>query len=130
MTCLSTFHTKLQDPRYPVFLYDCMTSCWDQNPQIRPSSDQLLDIMSPMKLQLVDFFAFNNYKINDIQCSCVVYIEENNEETLWLAMNEQSRMTTLLVVKFQVQENKIVSKVISVSKTLLHGCLKFCFFFQ
>jgi len=106
-----------------VFLYDCMTSCWDQNPQIRPSSDQLLDVMSPMKLQLVDFFAFNNYKINNIQCSCVVYTEQSNEEALWLAMNEQSRMTTLLVVKFQVQESKIISKVISVSKTLLHSCL-------
>jgi len=101
-----------------VFLYDCMTSCWDQNPQIRPSTNQLLEVMTPMKLQLVDFFVFDNYKITDIQCSCVVYSKENDEESLWLSMNEQGGMTTLLVVKFQVQESKVISKVISVSEAM------------
>ena len=94
-----------------------MTSCWDQDPQIRPSATQLLDTLCSAKLQLIDFFVFNNYKISDVQCCCKIVTEENGNEFLWLALNEQSGGSSILVIEFQVHGNKVVPQVTQVSPT-------------
>ena len=111
-------HTLLKVPRYPALLYDCMTSCWDQDPRIRPSAKQLLDALHVTKLQLIDSFVFNEYKITDVQCCCKVFNEENRKECLWLAVNnEQSIGSSILVIEFQEQRNKIVPQITKVSHT-------------
>jgi len=92
-----------------------MTSCWDQNLQIRPSATKLLDTLCFTKLQLIDFFVFNDYKISDVQYCCKVFAEESGKEFLWLAMNEQSGGSSILVVEFQVHGSKVVPQVSSVS---------------
>lgn len=105
----------LQDPRYPALLYDCMTSCWDQDPQVRPSAVKLLDTLCFTKLQLIDFFVFNEYKISNVQCCCKVFTDENGKEFLWLAVNEKSGGSSILVIDFQVHGNRVVPQVTLVS---------------
>ena len=111
-------HTLLKVPRYPALLYDCMTSCWDQDPRIRPSATQLLNALHVTKLQLIDSFVLNEYKITDVQCCCKVFNEENGKEHLWLAVNGQSVGSSILVIEFQEQGNKIVPQITKVRHTL------------
>ena len=94
-----------------------MTSCWDQDPHIRPSATQLLDALCFTKLQLIDFFVFNDYKITDVQCCCKVFNEESGKEQLWLAVNEQSDGSSIIVIEFQVYGSKVVPQVTLVSLT-------------
>ena len=81
---------------------------------MRPSATQLLDTLSTTKLQLIDFFVFNDYKISNIQCSCKIFIEESGKEFLWLAVNEQSGGSCILVIEFQVHGSKVVPQVTQV----------------
>lgn len=92
-----------------------MISCWDQDSQIRPSAAQLLDTLCLTKLQLIDFFVFNDYKINNVECCCKVFIEENGKEYLWLAMNELSGGSSVVVIEFQVYGSRVVPQVTQVS---------------
>ena len=94
-----------------------MTSCWDQDAQIRPSTTQLLDTLCSTKLQLIDFFVFSNYKIDNVQCCCKIFTEEGGNEFLWLALNEQAGGSTILVIEFQVHGSKVVPQVTQVSPT-------------
>ena len=92
-----------------------MTSCWDQDPNIRPSATQLLDTLCFTKFQLIDFFVFNEYKITDVECCCKVSVEENEKEILWFAVNKQPNGSCILVLEFQVHGNKVVPQVTQVS---------------
>lgn len=92
-----------------------MTSCWDQDPQIRPPTAQLLDALCLTKLQLIDFFVFNDYKITDVECCCKVVAKEIGKEFLWLAMNEESGGSSILVIEFQVHGSKVVPQAKQVS---------------
>ena len=105
----------MQVPRYPSLLYDCITSCWDQDPQIQPSAKQLIDKLYFAKLQLMDSFVVNNYKITDVDCCCKVCIEDNKKEILWLGVNKQPSGSSIVVIEFQVHENKVVPQVTQVS---------------
>ena len=122
-------HILLKVPRYPAILYESMTSCWDQDPQIRPSATQLFDTLHVAKLQIVDSFVFNEYKISDVQCCCKILNEENGKEYLWLAVNEQSVGSSIVVIEFQERGNKVVPQITKVSHTLLQlaDCLYILF---
>ena len=92
-----------------------MTSCWDQDPQIRPSASQLIDTLCLTKLQLIDFFVFKDYKLTNVQCCSKVYIEENKKEYLWLAMNGLSGGSFILVIDFQMHGSRVIPQVTQVS---------------
>ena len=99
-----------------------MTSCWDQDPKIRPSATQLLDSLCFTKLQLIDSFhsfVFNhyNYKVTDVECCCKVCVEENGKEVLWFAVKRQPSGSSILVIEFQVYGNKVVPQVTQVRPT-------------
>ena len=96
-----------------------MTSCWDQDLQIRPSATQLLNTLDLPKLQLIDSFVFNDYKLSNIQCCCKVVSEVSGKEVLWLAVNELSGGSSIVVIQFQMHGSKVVPQVILVSKTQL-----------
>ena len=92
-----------------------MTSCWDQDPQVRPSAAQLLDTLSLTRLQLFDSFVVTDHKLADIECCCKVSREEDKKEALWLAVNKQPNGSSISVIEFQMQENKVVPIVVQVS---------------
>ena len=94
-----------------------MTSCWDQDPKIRPSATQLLDNLCFTKLQLIDSFVFNENKVTDMECCCKVSVEENGKEVLWFAVKKQPSGSSILVIEFQVYGNKVVSQVTQVRPT-------------
>ena len=98
-----------------------MTSCWDPDPQIRPSAAQLLNTFSFTKLQLTDFFIFEDYKITDVECCCKVFTEESGKESLWLAMNKPSGSSYILVIEFHKQGSKVVPQLTQVSTTYVHS---------
>ena len=97
-----------------------MTSCWDQDPQTRPSAAQLLDTLSLTKLQLFDSFVFTDHKLTDVECCCKVFSEENKKETLWLAVKKQPNGSSILVIEFQMNKNKVVPKVTQVSPIYIY----------
>ena len=98
-----------------------MTSCWDQDPQIRPSAAQLLDTLCFTKLQLIDSFVFDDHKVTDVECCCKVSFEDNEKEVLWFAVNKQPSGSSILVIEFQVYENKVVPQVTQVSSWKLYA---------